>query len=70
MLGAFAASGVDAGLALVAVITYQVISTYVPALPGLAAYVSLKRRMEGWRDATIAVEPTPAMVAGEAPRVA
>jgi len=70
MLGAFAASGVDAGLALVAVITYQVISTYVPALPGLAAYVSLKRRMDGWRGGGAAVEPAPAMVAGEAPRVA
>lgn len=49
MLGAFVACGVDAGLALVAVITYQVISTYLPAVPGLVAYVSLKRRMNGWR---------------------
>ena len=34
MLGAFAASGVDAGLALLAVVTYQVISTYLPRCRG------------------------------------
>ncbi len=48
MLGAFAASGVDAGLALLAVVSYQVISTYLPALPGLIAYVDLRRRMKTW----------------------
>ena len=48
MLGAFAASGVDAGLALLAVVTYQVISTYLPALPGLIAYLDLRRRMKTW----------------------
>jgi uncharacterized protein (TIRG00374 family) len=48
MIGAFAASGVDAGLALLAVVSYQLISTYLPALPGLLAYVSLRRRMQGW----------------------
>ena len=40
MLGAFAASGVDAGLALLAVVSYQVISTYLPAVPGLFAAVA------------------------------
>jgi uncharacterized protein (TIRG00374 family) len=69
MLGAFVASGVDAGLALVAVITYQVISTYMPALPGLAAYVSLKRRMDGWREAGPALGPGQTAVAGEPARV-
>ena len=48
MVGAFAASGVDAGLALVAVVSYQVMSTYLPGLPGLAAYVDLRRRMRAW----------------------
>ena len=48
MVGALAASGVDAGLALLAVVSYQLISTYLPALPGLAAYVSLRRRMKEW----------------------
>jgi uncharacterized protein (TIRG00374 family) len=57
MVGAFAASGVDAGLALIAVVSYQVISTYLPALPGLRSYLDLRRRMRTW-DA--AVESTPA----------
>ncbi len=48
MVGAFAASGVDAGLALLAVVSYQLISTYLPALPGLASYVDLRRRMRRW----------------------
>jgi uncharacterized membrane protein YbhN (UPF0104 family) len=33
MVGTFAASGMDAGLALVAVVSYQVISTYAPPCP-------------------------------------
>lgn len=37
MVGAFAGSGVDAGLALPAVVSYQLIPTYLPALPGLAS---------------------------------
>jgi uncharacterized membrane protein YbhN (UPF0104 family) len=48
MVGALAASGVDAGLSLLAVVSYQLISTYLPALPGLASYVSLRRRMKKW----------------------
>lgn len=48
MLGAFAASGVDAGLALLAVVSYQAISTYLPGLPGLGSYVDLRRRMKAW----------------------
>jgi uncharacterized protein (TIRG00374 family) len=51
MVGAFAASGVDAGLALVAVVAYQLVSTYLPALPGLLSYVDLRRRMKTWEAA-------------------
>ena len=51
MVGAFAASGVDAGLALVAVVAYQLISTYLPALPGLLSYIDLRRRMKTWEAA-------------------
>src|SRR5215211_513624 len=51
MVGALAASGVDAGLSLLAVVSYQLISTYLPALPGLASYVILRRRMKGWSPA-------------------
>jgi uncharacterized membrane protein YbhN (UPF0104 family) len=48
MLGAFAASGVDASVSVLAVVSYQMISTYLPALPGIAAYVGLRRRMKRW----------------------
>ena len=48
MIGVFAASGTDAGLAFVAVIALQLISTYLPALPGLFSYVDLRRRMKAW----------------------
>jgi Lysylphosphatidylglycerol synthase TM region len=60
MVGAFAASGVDAGLALIAVVSYQAISTYLPALPGLASYVDLRRRIRSWGSA----EPEPAAGSG------
>jgi uncharacterized protein (TIRG00374 family) len=59
MVGAFAASGVDAGLALLAVVSYQLISTYLPALPGLASYLDLRRRMRSWETTANAVEASP-----------
>jgi uncharacterized protein (TIRG00374 family) len=57
MVGAFAASGVDAGFALLAVIAYQLISTYLPAVPGIGAYVSLRRRMRDWTAPDDEAEP-------------
>jgi uncharacterized membrane protein YbhN (UPF0104 family) len=59
MTGAFVACGVSLELTLVAVVTYQVISTYLPALPGLPAYAALRRRMRGWGEEP-AAEPEPA----------
>lgn len=50
MVGAFAACGVSPSLAVLAVLSYQVISTYLPVLPGLGAYVLLRRRMKSWGD--------------------
>ena len=48
MTGAFVACGVSLELTLVSVVTYQVISSYLPAIPGLPAYAALRRRMRGW----------------------
>lgn len=62
MVGAFAASGVDAGFALLAVIAYQLISTYLPAVPGLGAYVGLRRRMRDWTAPDD--EPEPVLTGG------
>jgi uncharacterized membrane protein YbhN (UPF0104 family) len=54
MVGAFAACGVPIALAVLAVISYQAISTWLPALPGAWAYLRLRRTVAGWRDASAA----------------
>jgi uncharacterized protein (TIRG00374 family) len=50
MIGAFAAFGVDFGLATVAVLTYRAFSFWLPTLPGAIAYLQLRRTVAGWRD--------------------
>jgi uncharacterized protein (TIRG00374 family) len=65
MVGAFAASGVGAGVALLAVVSYQAISTYLPGIPGLASYVDLRRRMRAWGDEATGADAPSAAPAGE-----
>ncbi len=60
MTGAFVACGVSLELTLVAVVTYQVISSYLPAIPGLPAYAALRRRMRGWPPPQAEPEPAAA----------
>lgn len=48
MIASFLAFGVDADLAVVAVLTYRVISFWLPAGPGAAAYVLLRRTVARW----------------------
>ena len=50
MIGAFAAFGVDAGLAVVAVLTYRGFTFWLPTLPGIVAYLQLRRTVERWRE--------------------
>lgn len=50
MVGSFVVFGVDADLAVVAVLTYRVISFWLPALPGAGAYVLLRRTVARWSD--------------------
>jgi uncharacterized protein (TIRG00374 family) len=50
MIGVFAACGVPLSLAVVATLAYQAISTWLPVLPGLGAYFSLRRRIARWRE--------------------
>jgi uncharacterized membrane protein YbhN (UPF0104 family) len=66
MIGVFVACGVPASLAVVATLAYQLVSTWLPVIPGLAAYWSLRRRVARWRaeDATGSGEPPPAPPAG------
>jgi uncharacterized protein (TIRG00374 family) len=49
MIGALAAFGVDAGLAVVAVLAYRFFAFWLPTVPGVVAYVQLRRRARRWR---------------------
>ena len=48
MVGALAAFGVDAGVALVAVLSYRAFSFWLPTIPGAIAFVQLRRRTQRW----------------------
>lgn len=48
MTAVLVASGVELELALASVVAYKVISSYLPAIPGIAAYAHLRRRMAAW----------------------
>ena len=48
MIGAFAAFGVDAGLAVVAVLVFRAFTFWLPLLPGVVAYFGLRRTVEAW----------------------
>ena len=50
MIGAFAAFGVETGLAVVAVLTYRGFTFWLPTLPGIVAYLQLRRTVERWRE--------------------
>ncbi len=49
MIGAFAAFGVDSGLAVVAVLVYRAFTFWLPLLPGVVAYFRLRRTVETWK---------------------
>lgn len=49
MIGAFAAFGVDAGVAVLAVLSYRLFAFWLPTLPGVIAYFQLRRRVQRWR---------------------
>jgi uncharacterized protein (TIRG00374 family) len=49
MIGAFAAFGVPGSRALIAVLAYRAISFWLPTLPGVAGYLSLRSTVRGWR---------------------
>jgi uncharacterized protein (TIRG00374 family) len=49
MIGAFAAFGVEFGLATVAVLTYRVFAFWLPTIPGVIAYFQLRKTVQRWR---------------------
>jgi uncharacterized protein (TIRG00374 family) len=51
MIGAFAAFGVSAGLAVVAVLVYRGFTFWLPTAPGAIAYLQLRRTVDRWRSA-------------------
>ena len=50
MIGAFAAFGVPAGRAVIAVLAYRAISFWLPTLPGIGGYIALRKTVRGWRE--------------------
>jgi len=50
MIGAFAAFGVDAGLAVVAVLVFRAMTFWLPLVPGVIAFFRLRARVEEWRN--------------------
>lgn len=49
MIGTFAAFGVDFGLATVAVLAYRAFTFWLPTVPGVIAYLQLRRTVDRWR---------------------
>ena len=49
MIGAFAAFGVDSGLAVVAVLVYRAFTFWLPLVPGVIAYFRLRRTVDRWQ---------------------
>ncbi|MBB4662441.1 lysylphosphatidylglycerol synthase transmembrane domain-containing protein [Conexibacter arvalis] len=49
MIGAFVAFGVSGSLAIVAVLAYRVFAFWLPTVPGVIAYLGLRKRVAGWR---------------------
>jgi uncharacterized protein (TIRG00374 family) len=49
MIGALAAFGVDFELAVVAVLVYRGFTFWLPTVPGVIAYLQLRRTVERWR---------------------
>jgi uncharacterized membrane protein YbhN (UPF0104 family) len=48
MIGALIALGVDAGLAIVAVLSYRAFAFWLPTIPGVIAYLGLRRTVKEW----------------------
>ena len=48
MIAALLAFGVPGGLAVVSVLSYRAIAFWLPTLPGLLAYLQLRRKVRSW----------------------
>ncbi len=59
MIGALVAFGVGANLALLAVLTYRLFAFWLPTIPGVIAYLQLRRRVLQWRGRRGVASATP-----------
>jgi uncharacterized protein (TIRG00374 family) len=59
MIGALIAFGVDGGLAVVAVLSYRAFAFWLPTIPGVIAYLQLRRTVERWRTTPAQVASSP-----------
>ena len=64
LIGAFLAFGTRPSLAILAVLSYRLISFWLPTVPGAAAYLQLRRTVGRWRDQTKQRQPTAGPAAG------
>ena len=62
MIGSFLAFGVDGGLAVVAVLTYRAFAFWLPTIPGVIAYLQLRKTVAGWKQEQLETESVPAAV--------
>jgi len=57
MIGALLAFGVTGGLAVVAVLTYRAFAFWLPTVPGLFAYLGLRRTVREWESSPTRAGP-------------
>ena len=65
MIGAFLAFGTHASLAILAVLSYRLISFWLPTVPGAVAYLQLRRTVGVWRHERKRREPATSPAVGE-----
>jgi uncharacterized protein (TIRG00374 family) len=56
MFGAFVAFGVPAGSALIGTLAYRAISFWIPTLPGIVGWITLRKTVRHWHDADAEAE--------------
>jgi len=59
MIGSFLAFGVNGSLAVLAVLAYRTISYWLPTVPGVVAYVRLRRQISGHGHGAVTPDPRP-----------
>jgi len=65
MIGAFLALGTPSSLAILAVLSYRLISFWLPTVPRAAAYIQRRRTVGHWKDETNTASRQPARDAAE-----